>query len=105
MVPGLISGDSRTAPAGRADRVVPAWVVAHVLQIRRPAAAGGGQLAAQGGDRGRVDAALAEDLVVRPGDDLARERCPDRAVALGAQGRGLPGDLRDVVVRAGMAYP
>jgi len=43
--------------------VVAAWVVARVLQVRRPAAPGRGQLAAERGDRRRVDAALAGALI------------------------------------------
>ena len=103
VVDGPGGGVAAGGPAGRGDRVVPARVVAHVLQVRGPAAPGGGQLVAERRDRRRVDAALAEDLVVRPGDDLAGERYPDRAVDLGAQVRGLPGDLRDVVGRAAVA--
>ena len=103
VVDGPGGGVAAGGPAGRADGVIPAWVVAHVLQVRGPAAPGGGQLVAQRRDRLRVDAALAEDLAVRPGDDLAGEGCPDRAVDLGGDVRGLPGDLRDVVVRAAVA--
>ena len=101
VVGGRGGGVAARGPARRADRVIPARVVAHVLQVRGPAAPGGGQLVAQRRDRRRVDAFLPEDLAVRPGHDLAGERCPDRAVDLGGDVRGLPGDLRDVVVRAG----
>ena len=103
VVGGRGGGVAAGGPAGRADRVIPARVVAHVLQVRGPVAPGGGQLVAQRRDRRRVDAFLAEDLAVRPGHDLAGERCPDRAVGLGGDVRGLPGDLRDVVGRAAVA--
>src|SRR5208282_3454615 len=103
VVDGPGGGVAAGGPARRRDRVIPARVVAHVLQVRGPAAPGGGQLTAERRDRRRVDAALAEDLAVRPGDDLAGERYPERAVELGGQGRGLPGDLRDVVGRAAVA--
>jgi hypothetical protein len=49
---------------------------------------GGGWLQADSwlpsvGTRRRVDAALAEDLVIRPGHDMAGEGNPERAVGLG----------------------
>src|SRR6516165_2869411 len=43
-VDGPGSGVAAGWSAGGADRVVPAWVIAHVLQVRRPAAPGGRQL-------------------------------------------------------------
>ena len=91
-------------PARRADRVVPCRVVAHVLQVGRPAVPGGGQLAAERLYRRGVDAARAEHLVVGPGHSVAGEGGPDRAVALGGQVGGLTGDLGDVVGRAAVAY-
>ena len=98
-----VAGCPQAGPRAVATVWSRARVVAHVLLVGGPAAPGGGQLVPQRRDRRRVDAALAEDLMIRPGDDLAGEGHPDRAVDLGGQVRGLTGDLRDVVGRAAVA--
>src|ERR1700751_4053363 len=113
LVATLSAGGGVDGPGGgmaagwstrRADRVVPGRVVAHVLQVGRPAESGGGHLVAGRLDSRRVDAPFAEDLTIRPGYGIAGEGDPARAVALRTQSRGLPGDLGDVVDRAVVPY-
>jgi hypothetical protein len=89
FAPGLalLAGDQQEPPRRDEvlDRAAAAVLVVDPAVRQRGTRAGGCRRSGPP----PVDAALAEDLVVRPGYDLAGEGHPHRAVALGAQIRGL----------------